>query len=98
MAGRPGFEARESAVLPLNYPQQMEGEVPQDGRIRGAQAEDALKTENAQLKMLLSLPKCPCFCKAMTVPSSREAMQVIEKWPLLARSQLAPRCIFSNSP
>jgi hypothetical protein len=34
-----------------------------------------LKTENARLKMLLSLP----------------LMQVIEKWPFLARLQLAPR-------
>ena len=25
-------------------------------------------------------------------------MQNIEKWPLLARLQLAPRCIFSKSP
>jgi glutathione S-transferase len=25
-------------------------------------------------------------------------MQVIEKWPLLARLQFAPRCIFSKSP
>jgi hypothetical protein len=63
LAEGPGFEPRltesESAILPLNYPHPMEGEVRYD--VSEARKLKTLKTENARLKMLLSLPSASTF-------------------------------------